>query len=152
MFVRRNAGPLGLGVAAFIAFVAGGAQGRGGLIFLALVLGAAAGLLAVRQSGRPEPEPLSTVPVSDEVRRRKLQETLSRGLASGEGRIESSTPYSAVVVFGRPVNHVLHLLASVFLCGLWIPVWILIAVSGGEKRLGLTVDECGNVIRRESAR
>jgi ribosomal protein L37AE/L43A len=26
------------------------------------------------------------------------------------------------------VNHVLHLLASVFLCGLWLPVWFLIAL------------------------
>jgi ribosomal protein L37AE/L43A len=26
------------------------------------------------------------------------------------------------------VNHVLHLLASVFLCGAWLPVWFLIAL------------------------
>ena len=34
------------------------------------------------------------------------------------------------------VNHVLHLLASVFLCGLWLPVWFYLALTralaGGE--------------------
>ena len=34
------------------------------------------------------------------------------------------------------VNHVLHLLASVFLCGLWLPVWFYLALqrslAGGE--------------------
>lgn len=29
----------------------------------------------------------------------------------------------------KPVNHVVHLLASVFLCGLWLPIWIFIALS-----------------------
>lgn len=35
-----------------------------------------------------------------------------------------------------PVNHVLHFLISFFLCGLWIPVWILLALkqSGGSGR------------------
>jgi hypothetical protein len=35
----------------------------------------------------------------------------------------------------RPVNHVLHLLISVFLCGLWLPVWACLALFrwGGWK-------------------
>jgi hypothetical protein len=27
-----------------------------------------------------------------------------------------------------PPNHVVHLLATIFLCGLWLPVWITIAL------------------------
>ena len=30
-------------------------------------------------------------------------------------------------------NHILHLIVSLFLCGLWIPVWILIAIADGNK-------------------
>ena len=34
------------------------------------------------------------------------------------------------------VNHILHLLASVFLCGLWLPIWFYLALTralaGGE--------------------
>lgn len=29
----------------------------------------------------------------------------------------------------KPMNHVLHLLASVFLCGLWLPIWALSAMA-----------------------
>lgn len=101
----------------------------------------------------PSPNPtaasgLSTVPVSDEVRHQKLQHYLAQDVAYSRGRIESVTPYSAVVVYGQPVNHVPHLLASVFLCGLWLPVWLLIALSGGERRVAWVVGQCGNVTRQ----
>jgi hypothetical protein len=29
----------------------------------------------------------------------------------------------------KPMNHVVHLLASVFLCGLWLPIWLLSAAT-----------------------
>src|SRR5215213_5624549 len=29
----------------------------------------------------------------------------------------------------RPMNHTPHILAAVFLCGLWLPVWILTALT-----------------------
>jgi hypothetical protein len=90
----------------------------------------------------------STIPVSDDVRRQMLQEYLSRELYTGRGRVESATAYTAVVVQGKPVNHVLHLLATVLLCGLWLPIWIIIALDGGEKRRVLSVDHCGNILGR----
>jgi hypothetical protein len=94
-------------------------------------------------------ESFSTEPQSDEVRQRRLQDYLSRHVATTKGRIESMTDYSAVVIQGHKVNHVLHLLISVFLCGLWLPIWLVLAMTGGEKRTVLTVDQCGNVnIRR----
>lgn len=30
---------------------------------------------------------------------------------------------------GQEMNHVAHILASIFLCGLWLPIWILSAIS-----------------------
>jgi hypothetical protein len=36
-----------------------------------------------------------------------------------------------VLVRRTTPNHVLHLLVTLFLCGLWLPVWALIAVFGG---------------------
>ncbi|WP_156750092.1 hypothetical protein [Mycobacterium sp. E2479] len=61
------------------------------------------------------------------------------------GRIEARMPTSAIVVTGKPVNHVLHLLITVLLCGLWLPVWIILAANGGEKRTMVSVDEYGQV-------
>ena len=35
--------------------------------------------------------------------------------------------------------------ATVFLCGLWLPFWIIISASGGERRYTVTVDAYGGV-------
>lgn len=67
-------------------------------------------------------------------------------VASG-GRVEARMPTSAIVVTGKPVNHILHLLITVLLFGLWLPVWIIMAVNGGEKRTMVSVDENGIVHR-----
>jgi hypothetical protein len=56
-------------------------------------------------------------------------------------------PTSAVVAMGKPINHVLHLLVTVFLFGLWLPVWIILAIDRGEKRTTVSVDETGHVQR-----
>ena len=82
--------------------------------------------------------------ISLEERRRIFNEEMARHQAQGK-RIESQTDFQAVLVTGKPVNHILHLLLTVFTAGLWILVWALIAFSGGEKREILQVDEIGSV-------
>lgn len=38
------------------------------------------------------------------------------------------------VMAARPeVNHVLHLLLTLFLCGLWAPVWLIMALVGATQ-------------------
>ena len=52
----------------------------------------------------------------------------------GQGwRIESRTRGQTVLVRGSRPNHVLHVLLSVFTLGLWVPVWILVCIFGGEE-------------------
>lgn len=147
-FLQEYRQPLALGAVGLLLIVASAVFD---VMFLGLVgLGCLVGcaMVAIRLADAPAPVPVATVPVPDTVRAERLQQHLSQDIAVSRGRIESVTPYSAVVVTGQKVNHVLHLLVSVLLCGLWLPVWLLIAVSGGEKRHVLTVDPCGNVIRR----
>jgi hypothetical protein len=141
--------PAGLGLLALLLLMIGGTTKTPALAVFGTVtaIGAFLALARIAQHSPPS-VPVSTVPVPDPVRRQQLQDYLSVELAQRLGRIESVTPYTAVVVYGKPVNHVLHLLATVFLCGLWLPVWILIAVSGGETRRVLSVDVCGNVTQR----
>lgn len=74
---------------------------------------------------------------------RAVQEAVSRG-----GRIQYADQFSAVIIYGKPVNHVLHLLITILLLGLWLIVWILIALTGGEKRELIAVDEWGRILRR----
>lgn len=70
---------------------------------------------------------------------RQIQMAVTRG-----GRVESQSDTNAVVVVGKPVNHILHFLIGVFTCGLWWIVWLILAITGGEKREMITVDEWGN--------
>lgn len=44
------------------------------------------------------------------------------------------TPIQVTVVRDRP-NHILHLLLSVVTCGLWIPIWIIIAGKSNLSRV-----------------
>jgi hypothetical protein len=82
--------------------------------------------------------------LSESQRAAALDQQLLATVAGG-GRIEARMPTSAIVATGTPVNHVLHLLITVLLCGLWLPVWILVSASGGEKRAVVSVDEDGHV-------
>jgi hypothetical protein len=64
-------------------------------------------------------------------------------MTSQKGRVETRGQTSAVVVFGKPVNHVLHLLLTIFTCTLWGPVWLLVAAFSGERRTTVSVDQYG---------
>lgn len=71
----------------------------------------------------------------------QLQTAAARGL-----RIESQSDFQAVLVEGKPVNHVLHAILTIFTCLLWGIVWAIVAATGGEKRKMVVVDEFGNVL------
>jgi hypothetical protein len=63
-------------------------------------------------------------------------------------RVESQSQFGATLVHGRRVNHVLHLILSLVTVGLWVPVWIVLAIVGGEKRQSVFVDEFGHITNR----
>ena len=71
----------------------------------------------------------------------QLQTAAARGL-----RIESQSEFQAVLVEGKPVNHTLHAILTIFTCLLWGIVWAIIAGTGGESRQMVVVDEFGNVL------
>jgi hypothetical protein len=47
-------------------------------------------------------------------------------------RIEQTTPFGTYLLRGEPVNHVLHLLLTVFTAGLWAPIRLLKTLGGGQ--------------------
>lgn len=81
---------------------------------------------------------------TDAERKALLANTLQGQVANG-ARIESQGDFQAVVVRGHRVNHLLHFLIGIFTLGLWWIVWLVIAITGGEKRQMITVDQFGNV-------
>lgn len=86
----------------------------------------------------------STAKRSADERKAMLAQQLQSGAARGL-RVESQSDFQAVLVQGQPVNHVLHAIITIFSCGLWGIVWIILAITGGEKREMAVVDEFGNV-------
>lgn len=82
--------------------------------------------------------------VSNDQRRALLARQLSSMVTSG-WRIESQSDYQAVTVAGKPVNHVLHLILSIVTVGLWLFIWLILSLAGGERRQLVTVDEFGNL-------
>ena len=75
----------------------------------------------------------------------QVQQAVGRGL-----RVETQSDTMAVVVNGKPVNHILHLILSVFSLGLWLIPWLIMVVAGGERRTMISVDEFGNVLQQKA--
>src|SRR5215207_4182222 len=98
----------------------------------------------------PPPPPSSGVdglPQSEktEAERKALLANTLQGQVANGARIESQGDFQAVVVRGHRVNHLLHFLIGLLTLGVWWLVWIVIAITGGEKRQMISVDQFGNV-------
>jgi hypothetical protein len=81
---------------------------------------------------------------SADERKELLGRTVASQVANG-ARVESQSDYQAVLVRGKNINHVLHLILTLVTLGFWVIIWIALAIFGGEKRSMVTVDEYGNV-------
>lgn len=77
---------------------------------------------------------------SDE-RKEALGKLIASRLSQGR-RIETQSDYQAVLVQGHRVNHILHLILSL-LTLFWVIVWVILVLTGGEKRELVAVDEWG---------
>jgi len=87
---------------------------------------------------------VSTVRRSPDERKAMLAQQVQQAVGRGL-RIESQSDYQAVLVEGKPINHTLHAILTIFTCLVWGIVWAVIAGTGGEKREMIVVDEFGNV-------
>lgn len=70
--------------------------------------------------------------------------------ARGGWHVESQSDVQATLVKGKPTNHVLHVILCIVTLGLWIPVWILVAIFAGQKHELLTVQPDGTVVTTKS--
>lgn len=78
-----------------------------------------------------------------------LAQAVAREVAAG-ARVESQTGIMAVLVKGHRVNHLLHFLVGIFTVGFWWIVWLILIITGGEKREVLTVDDYGNILKQRA--
>jgi hypothetical protein len=90
----------------------------------------------------PSAEPVT---LSADRRSQLLAQAIQANVVRG-GRVETQGPFNAVIVWGKPVNHILHLILTLLTAGAWGLVWLILALSGGEKRTTISVDDFGNVL------
>jgi hypothetical protein len=96
-----------------------------------------------RVAAAAEPVESASLQKSAEERKDLLDVALSRFGAQGL-RIENRSDFQATIAKGHRTNHVLHLILSLVTLGLWLIVWALLAIFGGEKRRLVNVDPYGN--------
>lgn len=97
-------------------------------------------LAAVPAPERPEP----SVKLDRDCRESLLATEVANQSADGF-RVQSQTGTTATLIKGKPVNHKLHAVLSVFTLGVWLIVWLIVYATGGEKRKMVKVDDYGNV-------
>ena len=88
------------------------------------------------------PEPLKTL--SDSERKALLDDAIARALRQKNRRLESCTDFQVIIVRGKPVNHLLHLLLTLCTVGLWGLVWLTM-LGGGEDRAAMHIDPYGQI-------
>lgn len=95
--------------------------------------------------GPPGAPPPMRPPLPPEQLRAILSNAVMRQAAFG-WRVQAQSDMQAVMASGGQVNHALHLVITLLLCGLWLPVWVILANTGTEKRLTIAVDPYGVVL------
>ena len=66
--------------------------------------------------------------------------------------IATPAPSVAVAVSAGGTNHALHLILTVLTCGMWLPVWLLIAIVSGSSSSSVAVAGPGGVVADTGAK
>ncbi len=88
-----------------------------------------------------------TTSISNDQRQQILFQQISIYLNQG-WEVQSQTEFSVILVKKpKPVNHILHLLLSIF-TGIWLFVWLYLAMFSSSKSMTkmINVSETGSVI------
>ena len=91
---------------------------------------------------------LDLEPKSPEYRRTNLAHRI-RSLVMDGYRVEAQSDYQVILVSGKRPNHLLHLILTIVTLGIWLFVWIGVAIFGGERRRVVSIDEYGQLLEAE---
>jgi hypothetical protein len=89
--------------------------------------------------------PFQSGPLPPDQRRLILNSAIMRQVSLG-WRVETQLDTQAILSNGGQINHPLHLVLTVVTCGAWLPIWLILAITGVEKRITLQVDAHGVVL------
>lgn len=89
-------------------------------------------------------EQQAMAPLSEAERQSVMDQALASYVAAGATVVYRDSR-QAVISDQPHVNHVMHAILSLLTFGLWLLVWLLVAMTAKEKRHTITVDEFGRV-------
>ncbi len=84
-------------------------------------------------------------PLTEERRHRALGLAVEDQVAVQDASVILDGPSGVVLAYRRPVSHLFHAVMTLFTGGLWIVVWLAVALGGRENRVRLEADPWGNV-------
>jgi hypothetical protein len=85
--------------------------------------------------------------LSDAERREALDQRVAWWVSRGWS-VQSRTDTQAVLATGHRPNHLLHLILSVLTLGLWLLVWIFVALGAKEQLATVSVAADGRAIEQ----
>lgn len=96
-----------------------------------------------------DPAPLHRhEPVDDERRRRALLLAVEDQVADEGGTVVHDGPSGIVVAYRPHTSHVLHAVLTVLTGGLWLVVWLVVALGANPDRVRFEADRWGHVWTR----
>ena len=81
---------------------------------------------------------------TDSERKQILDQLILTQVSRGATEVMRSD-FQVILSYGGKANHVLHFILSLLTFGLWLFVWLLIALGNKPKRYTYTVDKFGSV-------
>jgi hypothetical protein len=91
------------------------------------------------------------MPADDAYRRAHLLWAVQHVLTQSRGRVGMQGPYDAIVE-GAGMQHVLHIVLTVFTGGIWLLVWAITAARFRRAIYRITVDADGQLAIFEASR
>ena len=82
----------------------------------------------------------------------RLSRAISTRTMTGWNIVDrNDTDLSAVLIFPeKPVKHIIHLIITLCTCGIWGPVWAVLALlHKGDRRVRISIDAAGNLLEEE---
>ena len=69
-------------------------------------------------------------------------------MVAAGGRLETRSERQAIVMFGKPMNHTVHMVLAVITLGVWLPFWFIATATHKYTRAILTLDDDNEIVQR----
>ena len=100
---------------------------------------------SLRPDRLKQPQPLEHDALAEDAQRERLLGQVVDDLTLQGCDVKLKSRFRVVVARRRPVSHVLHLILTVLTAGLWVPIWLIMAIARKDERTAYDVVRHGHV-------